>query len=154
MWFFYFIFVSLLHAKKHKMIIKHANIPTCHNCLFYRAPSSVTSSNAFTMMGHCTKFGSKHIVTGHINFLNAYQSRTQEEYCGVEGREFVSLPRQKNNLNKIKRRILMQCRLWWRWFLRLFWKQGCDCICEEDGCKVIGCDNCEVVPLLRFLTRK
>jgi len=157
-WFVLLLVVARAIAKKHQMIIKYADVPTCRNCLFYRAPPATSSTAA---MGLCTKFGSQHIVTGRIDFLDAVQARTQEGYCGLHGRDFVPLPRSRAPVSRWfalqKRRWHMEWRLWRRWFMRILWfglHDGCECVCDEEGCQVVGCDDCEVVPLLRFLTRK
>jgi len=157
----YFLFFFLLScccclqtAKKHQMIIKFADMPTCRHCLFYRAPPTTSSTAS---LGRCTKYGTQHIVTGRIEFMDAVIARTQEGYCGIQGNAFVPLPRKTTPWTLFKRRFHIECQLWWRWWKRILHIQsqpGCDCECNEDGCKTVGCDDCEVVPLLRFMIRK
>uniref|UniRef100_A0A6C0B2Z8 Uncharacterized protein n=1 Tax=viral metagenome TaxID=1070528 RepID=A0A6C0B2Z8_9ZZZZ len=62
-------------------IIKNAEAAICKNCAYFREPKSPQS----ILMGKCTKFGEKNIITGSIKFLFAQEIRADEDLCGKRG---------------------------------------------------------------------
>ena len=62
-------------------IIKNAEAAVCKNCAYFQEPKKPQS----LLMGKCTKFGEKNIVTGAIKYLLAQEIRADEDLCGKRG---------------------------------------------------------------------
>jgi hypothetical protein len=65
--------------------IRHANVPTCTNCKFYRPQSYL---DFHSELNRCGKFGYKDIYSGEIHNDYVSTCRTDETKCGIEGKEF------------------------------------------------------------------
>lgn len=70
-------------------IIKNANLPVCQNCIYYK--NTIINTPEFSK---CSKFGTKNIITGKVNYSYADLSRGDELLCGHKGKHFtqVSIP--------------------------------------------------------------
>jgi hypothetical protein len=62
-------------------IIKNAEAVICKHCAYFREPKA----NHSLIMGKCTKFGEKNIITGTIKYLSAQEIRADEDLCGKRG---------------------------------------------------------------------
>jgi hypothetical protein len=95
----YFLLFKLAYCDK---IIKNINIPSCRNCVHYKAS---TYNNEFTsLLNTCEKFGEKNIVTDEIKYNYADTCRNDETKCGHEGKYFEE---EKNmNMKILKHSIL------------------------------------------------
>lgn len=66
-------------------IIKNVEAAICKNCAYFREPKRPQS----ILMGKCTKFGEKNIISGTIKYLSAQEIREDEDLCGKRGIYFI-----------------------------------------------------------------
>jgi hypothetical protein len=124
---------------KHKMLIQNGDLPACKNCLFYKASSSQGRDDFLT--DKCTKYGSKNIVTGRIEFIYAMNSRISEKYCGIKGNSYVPITSVINPSVRIPTGGLVGFIL--RWIARRRMRQAIEKVGgeEEDNERITGdCD--------------
>jgi len=62
-------------------IIKNASTVICKKCSYFLEPKGPNS----IIMGKCTKFGEKNIVTGTIKYISAQETRHDDDLCGKRG---------------------------------------------------------------------
>jgi hypothetical protein len=63
-----------------RQIVKNANLPICKTCYYYRQKT-----------GKCVKFGVMDVVTGSVQYKNAYIIRSGEGPCEERGLYYRSL---------------------------------------------------------------
>ena len=80
--FFYSFLCFLLRDPN----IIDGNLPCCSRCIHYRNYLSFLIPN--NELGKCSKFGTKNIVTGKINYEYADYVRDDESKCGHNGNLF------------------------------------------------------------------
>lgn len=73
-------------------LVRFEELPACTQCRWFRAAEGTSpfrSTPVNPYLAKCTKFGTKNIITGQIQFLFAIQSRSESDKCGFEGNHFV-----------------------------------------------------------------
>ena len=74
--------------------IKNFNKPICINCFYFSKNKNVVNTfynnNISTneLLGFCTKFGYKNVVTGEITYEYAEKCRRLDGKCGEDGKFF------------------------------------------------------------------
>jgi hypothetical protein len=64
-------------------IIKYGESVICKNCAYFR------EVRGQALLGKCTKFGEKNIITGKISYACAYNVRNDEDLCGKRGVYYI-----------------------------------------------------------------
>jgi hypothetical protein len=72
--------------------IKNINLPNCINCVFFKKYNGIL--NGASDIEHksiCVKFGTKNLISGHVNYEPAIRCRNNAEMCGIDGKYFKPL---------------------------------------------------------------
>ena len=89
-------FIYGVFSIQEKIFIKNMKIPICINCrhfLQYDVKGSNIEENKY---GKCKLFGTKDVITGHIEYY--FASTCRSEYagaCGIEGKYFEEIPEEE-----------------------------------------------------------
>ena len=73
--------------------IKNYNAVLCKNCIYFKKESYGSDK--------CIKFGELDVVSGKIEYDNAYKCRIDSKCCGMEAKYF----KKRNNETKIENTI-------------------------------------------------
>jgi hypothetical protein len=70
--------------------IKNNDLPVCSQCIHYQPPPHhlLLYGDSSTIVGRCKLFGTKDIVTGHVDYTYADICRMNSMNCGMNGTLF------------------------------------------------------------------
>ena len=76
-----YIFITVFSIGKNQFI-KNLNVPICKNCVYF---TPYKNDEKFFDLGKCTKFGKMDILSGIIEYKYAYNCRTDDNHCSLNG---------------------------------------------------------------------
>lgn len=80
---------SLIHRPERDVYIKYFRMPTCRDCVYFKAGSKQEDPFKISDWDKCLKYGEKNVVTGEITYQYADFVRKQELQCGLTGKQFI-----------------------------------------------------------------
>ena len=75
--------------------IKNINNPICKSCVHFIEHQNNNYSNGQDVLGNCSLFGEKNLVTGEIKYDYAFYCRKDFEQCGEHGEFFEKIKDDK-----------------------------------------------------------
>ena len=92
--FYLFLFSSM---KKNDVFIKYKDNNACVNCIYYLDRERIDPTKYYSVASQCKKFGSKDLITGDIDYDDAYICRFDNNKCGSAGIYFEPNENSTNN---------------------------------------------------------